>query len=179
MTRRIARSLGDSWASCVYGLAMWSISLVMTDCPLSGRGQSHVSNFYILDLENFVTASRRCTSDINVDGQLVDSTYDGRARRGWMHKFIIRWPTVTLWLHYFDWFWNFRTSCTYSVMQQLARIRLTRRVMLPVYDSRATCESPRWHWLQSWKSLNIGNSLPDHTKFGMQQISSPHWPLEI
>ena len=54
----------------------------MTDCPLSGRGQSHVSNFYILDLENFVTASRRCTSDINVDGQLVDYTYDGRARRG-------------------------------------------------------------------------------------------------
>ena len=33
----------------------------MTGCPLSGRGQGHVSNFYILDLENFATASRRCT----------------------------------------------------------------------------------------------------------------------
>ena len=43
----------------------------MTDCPLSGRGQSHVSKFYILDLGNFVTASRRCTGVINVDGQLV------------------------------------------------------------------------------------------------------------
>ena len=30
----------------------------MTDCPLSGRGQGHVSNFYILDLQNFGTASQ-------------------------------------------------------------------------------------------------------------------------
>jgi len=46
--------------------------LALTGCPLSGRGQGHVSNFYILDLENFVTGSRRCTGVINVDGQLVD-----------------------------------------------------------------------------------------------------------
>jgi len=26
----------------------------------SGRGQGHVSNFYIVDLENFATASRVC-----------------------------------------------------------------------------------------------------------------------
>jgi len=32
---------------------------------LSGRGQSHVNNFYIVDLENFATASRRYTGDIN------------------------------------------------------------------------------------------------------------------
>jgi len=50
----------------------------MTGCPLSVRGQGHVSNFYILDLENFGTASRRCTGVINVDGQLVDNTYDGK-----------------------------------------------------------------------------------------------------
>ena len=77
---------------------MWSISLVVTDCPLSGRGQGHVSNFYIVDLQNFATASRRCTCVINklVDGQLVAYTYDGRARRGWIHKFITRWSTVTL-----------------------------------------------------------------------------------
>jgi len=63
---------------------MRSISLVMTDCPLSGRGQGHVSNFHILDLENFATESRRCIGVINklVDGQLVDYTYDGRARHG-------------------------------------------------------------------------------------------------
>ena len=43
---------------------MRSLSLVMSDCSLSGRGQGHVSNFYIVDLENFATASRRYTGDI-------------------------------------------------------------------------------------------------------------------
>jgi len=37
----------------------------MSECSLSGRGQGHVSNFYIVDLENFVTASRRYTGDIH------------------------------------------------------------------------------------------------------------------
>ena len=54
----------------------------MTGCPLSGRGQGQVNNFYILDLENFATASHWCIGVINVDGQLVDYTYDGRACRG-------------------------------------------------------------------------------------------------
>jgi len=36
----------------------------MSECFLSGRGQGHVSNFYIVDLENFATASRRYTGDI-------------------------------------------------------------------------------------------------------------------
>ena len=36
-----------------------------------------MSNFYILDLENFATGSHRCIGAINklVDGQLVDYTY--------------------------------------------------------------------------------------------------------
>jgi len=44
--------------------------------------QGHVGNFYILDLENFATASGRCIGVINklADGQLVDYTYDRRAR---------------------------------------------------------------------------------------------------
>jgi len=32
----------------VYYLAAWSISLVMLDYPKSGRGQGHVTHFYIL-----------------------------------------------------------------------------------------------------------------------------------
>jgi len=44
---------------------MRSISLVMSECSLSGRGQGHVSNFYIVDLENFATASRLFTGDIH------------------------------------------------------------------------------------------------------------------
>jgi len=37
----------------------------MSTCFLSGRSQYHVSNFYIVDLENFATASRRYTGDIH------------------------------------------------------------------------------------------------------------------
>ena len=35
-----------------------------------------MSTFYILDVENFATASRRCTGVINVDGQLVGYTVE-------------------------------------------------------------------------------------------------------
>jgi len=37
-----------------------------------------------MDLENFATTSGRCIGAVNklADGQLVDYTYDGRARRG-------------------------------------------------------------------------------------------------
>ena len=49
----------------VLGSAMQSLSLVMSECFLSGRGQGHVSNFYIVDLENFGTASFRYTGDIH------------------------------------------------------------------------------------------------------------------
>jgi len=44
---------------------MRSLSLVMSGCSLSGRGQGHVSNFYIVDLDNFATASGRYTGDIH------------------------------------------------------------------------------------------------------------------
>jgi len=49
----------------VHRSAMQSLSLVMSECSLSGRGQGHVSNFYIVDIENFATASRRYTGDIH------------------------------------------------------------------------------------------------------------------
>ena len=42
---------------------MRSLSFVMSECSLSGRGQGHVSNFYTVDLENFATAIRRYTGD--------------------------------------------------------------------------------------------------------------------
>ena len=50
----------------VHGLAMRSLSLVMTSkYSLSVRVQGQVSNFYIVDLENFATVSRRYTGDIH------------------------------------------------------------------------------------------------------------------
>ena len=48
----------------VHGSAMRSLSLVMSECS-TGRGQGHVSNFYIVNLENFARASRRYTGDIH------------------------------------------------------------------------------------------------------------------
>jgi len=49
----------------VHGSVMQSLSLVKSECSLSGRGQGHVSNFYIVDLENFATAIRQYTCDIH------------------------------------------------------------------------------------------------------------------
>ena len=49
----------------VHGSVMQSLSLVMNECFLSGRGQGYVSNFYTVDLENFATTSRRYTGDIH------------------------------------------------------------------------------------------------------------------
>ena len=47
---------------------MRSLSLVVSQCSLSGRGEGQVSNFYIVDLENFATAAvvgRVYTGDIH------------------------------------------------------------------------------------------------------------------
>jgi len=52
-------------SNLVHGSAIRSLSLVMSECSLSGCGQGHVSNFYIVDLENLATASRWYTGDIH------------------------------------------------------------------------------------------------------------------
>jgi len=62
----------------VYGSAMQSLSLVMSECSLSGRGQGHVNAFCIVDLENFAAASCRYTGGIHkspVVGLFVYDTY--------------------------------------------------------------------------------------------------------
>ena len=53
---------------------MQSLGLMISECFLSGRGQGQVSNFYIVDLENFATASRRYTGDIHNSTVLVYDT---------------------------------------------------------------------------------------------------------
>ena len=66
---------------------MRSLSLAMSECSLSGHGQGHVSNFCIVDLENFATASRRYTGDIHnstVFGLFmtpIDNESDSKASR--------------------------------------------------------------------------------------------------
>jgi len=61
----------------VHGSAIRSLSLVISECSLSGRVQGHVRNFYIVDLENFATACRRYTGDIHnsVRSRFVYDTY--------------------------------------------------------------------------------------------------------
>ena len=56
---------------------MQSLSLVMRECSLSWRGHGQVSNFYIVDLENFATASRQYTGYIHnsVHSRFVYDTY--------------------------------------------------------------------------------------------------------
>jgi len=101
-------------SSCIsnflHGSAMRSLSLVMTECSLSGRAHGHVSNFYIVDLENFATASRQYTGDIHrwyIDRRrFVHDTYKTvkatRTRHGWVHMFTTHRSTLSLQLHNFD-----------------------------------------------------------------------------
>jgi len=125
----------------VNGSAMWSLSLVMTECSLSGCGQGHVSNFYIVDLENFGTASRRCTGDIHNSsvGQFVYDNYrtveETRPRCGWVHMFFTHCLQPS----------NFITSiCSGLFLQvvsawQLARFQLTWCIVWSLSDNWASC----------------------------------------
>ena len=55
---------------------MRCLSLVMSECFVSGCGQGHVRNYYIVDLENFATASRHCRLYTQLDrGRFVYDTY--------------------------------------------------------------------------------------------------------
>jgi len=100
-----------------------------------------------LDLENFATASPWCISVVNKTRWRptlwIAPTTVERVVAG-CTKFITRWLTVTLLLHYFALFWTCRTSCSYTVMQQLARFRLTYRVMCALNIKRfSACPSIR------------------------------------
>ena len=93
---------------------MQNLSLVMSECFLSGRGQGHVSNFYFVDLENFATASRRYTGDIH------NSTVVG--------LFMTHCLQLNLQLHTTGLVRTCRISIFCTVAWQLARLLLTRRI---------------------------------------------------
>jgi len=94
----VGQNLMLETSNFVHGSAMWSLSLVMSECSLSGRGQGHVSNFYVVDLENFATSSRRYSGDIynSVRSRFVYDTYKTmeatRSLHGWVHIFIRHRP---------------------------------------------------------------------------------------
>ena len=150
---------------------------MLSECSLSGRGQGHVSNFYIVDLENFPTASRRYrpTGDIHnsVRSRFVYDTYKTmkatRTRHGWVHMFTNR-PTLTLQLHNFDLFRTCRTSSFCTVAWQLARFQLIRRITQSLSDSWASCFNLSGTCLPklSWKRGRSSSS---------SSSSSSHWGI--
>ena len=122
---------------------MRCLSLVMSECFLRGRGQGHVNNFYIVDLENFATASCRYWWYTQLDrSRFVYDTHNtieaSRSRHGWVHTFITNQPTLTLQLHNFDLFRTCRTSIFCTVAWQLARFQLTRRIARSLGDNWAS-----------------------------------------
>ena len=98
-----------------------------------------------LDLENFATASRWCGQQNSLMVEPADYTYDGRARLGWVHKFITGcWlqpsnNSIVMDLLY---------SCSYTVVQQLAKFWQTHRVARAVCGSRAS-------WCTVCSMLNV------------------------
>ena len=111
---------------------MWSLSLVMSECFLSGRGHGHVSNFYIVDLENFATASRRYTGDIHkssVVGLFMTHLRQWKRLGGVMVECtlsITHCLRLNLQLHAIDLVRTCRISSSCTVAWLLARLQLTR-----------------------------------------------------
>jgi len=100
---------------------MQSFSLVMSECFLSGRDQGHVSNLYIVDLENFATASRRYTGDID------NSTV--------VRLFMTHCLQLNLQLHIIGLVRTCRISSFCTVAWYLARLLVTRRIARSLGDS--------------------------------------------
>ena len=128
---------------------MWSLSLVMSKCSLSGRGQGQVSNFYIVDLKNFATASRRYTGDIH--NSIVVGLFMTHLRQ-WKRLgrvmvectlFITHCLQLNLQLHTIDLVRTCRISSFCTVAWQLARFQSTRRIARSLGDSWASWFSYR------------------------------------
>ena len=121
---------------------MWSLSLVVSECSLGGRGQGHVSNFYIVDLENFATASRRYTGDIHnltVVGLFMTPETMGATQSRKCTLSITHCLRLNLQFHTIDFVRTCRISSFCTVAWQLARFQMTRRIALSLGDSWASC----------------------------------------
>ena len=147
---------------------MRSLSLVMSECSLSGRGHGHVSNFYIVDFKKFRHSKLPvCRWYTQLDRRrFVYYSYKTmkatRTLHGWVHMFITHRSTLTLQLHNFDLFRTCRTNSFCTVAWQLARFHLTRRIG----DSWASCIKPL--------NRHISAAVrPILMKFGMMTDTGP------
>ena len=141
--------------------AMWSLSFVMSECSLSGRGQGHVSNFYIVDLETFATASRRYTGDIH--NSTVVSLFMIHLRQ-WkrLGRVMVEYTLsithclrLNLQLHTIDLVRTCRISSFCSVAWQLARFQLTRHIARSLGDCWASCCDGRQSDFQGQKCSTL------------------------
>jgi len=129
----------------VHWSAMSNLSLVMSECSLSGRGQGQVSNFYIVDLENFATASRRYTGDIH-DSSVVGSFMTHMRQWERLGRVMVECTLsityclqLNLQLRTIDLVRTCRTSSFCIVAWQLARFQLTWRIARSLGDSWVSC----------------------------------------
>ena len=115
---------------------MWSLSLVMSECSISGRGQDHVSNFYSKSLVYRWNPQHVRDRFIYDTCKTMEAT---RLRHGWVHMFITHRLTETLQLHNFNLLRTCRTSSFCTVAWQLARFQLTWRIARSLGDTGASC----------------------------------------
>jgi len=79
----------------VHGSATWSLSLVMSHRSLSGHGQSHVNNFYIVDLENVQQVVGIYYIYVHkVDAQRINIKW-----RAWPQARLAMGPAGSSWIH--------------------------------------------------------------------------------
>ena len=110
-----------------------------TDCSLIVHGQSHMNNFYIVELENVATASHRCIGVINKSRRRLACGLHLRwSSASWpntqvYHTLVEPCNSITTSSC------SGRASCSSTVMQQLKRFRLTHHVARSVCGSRASC----------------------------------------
>ena len=138
---------------------MWSLSLVMSECSLSGRGQGHVSNFYTVHLENLATASRR--RQVIYTTQRRRFVYDTWHNGSWLDRVMVEWTLsithclrLNIQLHTIGLVRTCRISSFCTVAWQLARFQLTRRIARSLGDSWASC----FEWL-SYTAFHCTYSL--------------------
>ena len=141
----------------------------MKNLPWKWRGQGHVSNFYIVDLENFTTASRRYTlyrwyTQLDRRRIVYDAYKTVKATRMhhcWVHMFITHRPILTLQLYNFDLFRTCRTSSFCTVAWQLSRFQLTRRIARSLGDSWVSC------------TYSVGSTI--HTAYNGMDWTEVNW----
>ena len=160
----------------VHGSAMWSLSLVMSECFLSGRGQGHVSNFYIVDLESFATASRRYTGDIynSTVVYLFIKPETMGADSVASCLFMTHCLRLNLQLHTISLVRTCHISSFCIVAWQLARLLLTRHITRSLSDNWASCNVCTVSWQ---KMVHESMSTPPpkklEVKFSWQRKTYP------